>query len=361
MKFQLLIAKFGDPITAPTSPTKLGYTFDGWYSDYNLTQKFEFTTMPDRNVLLYAKFVINNFELYFETNGGQEVDPITLNYNELISITQTTSKEGHTFIGWYLDSNLTRPFNLTTMPNDNVTLYARFQVNQYVVSFVGDEVINRSFNYGAEINYLPPTKLGYSFLGWYLDEAKLIEKPSTMPSNALILYAKYQINEYSIKFNSNGGTVYEDVVLEYNTLFTPPTPQRVGYTFDGWFTNSSLQTRYTSNRITAANITLYAKWIVNQYKISFTTNGPVVNDVLYNFNSQIPDLSLITKTGYTFLGWYMEDTFVTEFNLTRMPANDVRVYAKWQINEYTISFNSNGGSSVDSITADYNTELRSSK
>lgn len=357
LKIPTVIAKFGEEIIAPEDPTKEGYTFTGWYEDIQLTKEFTFHTMPDSHVFLYAKWQIKSYILAFNVVGGELIDSIEFEYLEEISFNIVPEKEGYSFLGWYLDSEYQHEFDLISMPASDVVLYARWQINKYEVTFIDETTIIQLLDFDSEINYIPAIKTGYTFLGWYIDENKTTPAPTRLPAMPMTLYAKWKINQYTMFFESNGGTYFDPLIEDYNKLFTPPTPTRSGYTFAGWYADSKFKNEYTAIRIPANDVTIYAKWNINTYKMSFVTEGPVLADILYDYNATIVSVPTISKVGYTFKGWYLDSNYQTAFNLTKMPANDVRVYAKWNINQYTISFNSNGGSSVNSITKDFDAIL----
>jgi uncharacterized repeat protein (TIGR02543 family) len=117
-----------------------------------------------------------------------------------------------------------------------------------------------------------PTRSGYTFAGWFSDEALTTAYTfSTMPSQATTLYAKWTINEYTITFNSNGGTSVTAITQDFGTAITAPAdPTRSGYTFAGWFSNEALTTSYTFSTMPSQATTLYAKWTGIPYSISYS-------------------------------------------------------------------------------------------
>ena len=116
--------------------------------------------------------------------------------------------------------------------------------------------------------------------------------------------------------------------------------------------------QYTFTTMAAQNATLYAKWTINQYTISFDSNdGSSVIAITQDYNTIVTAPSAPTRTGYSFAGWYSDAGLTSAYTFTSMPAEDTTLYAKWIINQYTISFNSNGGTSVTAITQDYNTSV----
>jgi len=210
-----------------------------------------------------------------------------------------------------------------------------------------------------------PTKVGYTFDGWYLDdttynelfvENSLIDSPEI---ESFTVYAKWTVNQYIITFSVDGGSAVTAIEDDFGASVTAPTnPSKTGYTFGGWYSNSTLQTAYTFTTIPSGNITVYAKWTTNQYTITFNVNGgSAISPIEEDFGSSVTAPTSPTKTGYTFSGWYSDVALTTAYTFTTMLAEDKTVYAKWTINDYTISFNSNEGTSVTSLNQDFNTAV----
>ena len=188
-----------------------------------------------------------------------------------------------------------------------------------------------------------PTKEGYTFIGWYNGESEWsFETPVTAD---LTLTAKWQINRYTITFDTAGGSEVPSITQDYGTAITPPAaPTRTGYTFAGW-------DKTIPATMPAENITLTARWTVNQYTITFKPeNGGQDIVIKQDYGTAITAPANPTKTGYTFAGWNREIP-------TAMPAGDMTITAQWQLNRYTITFDTAGGSEVPSITQDYGTAI----
>ena len=188
-----------------------------------------------------------------------------------------------------------------------------------------------------------PTKEGHTFIGWYNGESEWnFETPVTAD---LTLTAKWQINRYTITFDTAGGSEVPSITQDYGTAITPPAaPTRTGYTFAGW-------DKTIPATMPAENITLTARWTVNQYTITFKPeNGGQDIVIKQDYGTAITAPANPTKTGYTFAGWDRESP-------TTMPAGDMTITAQWQLNRYTITFDTAGGSEVPSITQDYGTAI----
>lgn len=355
-----ILEESGNPIDEPTSPVLLGYTFSGWYTDTELLNAYEFTTMPADNLVLYAKWVINQYTITLDSAGGSLIEPITQDFGSSVTPPSNPTKNGYTFDGWYIDTERTQVYLFSTMPANDMILYAKWVVNQYTINFEPNEgsVVNPlTANYNAPIvQPTNPTRTFYSFGGWYSD-MQLTNAYSfvTMPWENITLYAKWIPNNFTITFNLNGGTGSTSLTFAYLGSIGEPIPAKTGYTFDGWYTESGLTNRYTFTTMPPQNFTLYAKWTINSYTISFDTHGGnTMSSVIKLYNSTIPAISDPVKDGFTFAGWYIDETFVTKFTYLNMPANDITLHAKW---ENTITFNSNGGSAVASITKPAGTSI----
>ncbi len=188
-----------------------------------------------------------------------------------------------------------------------------------------------------------PTKEGYTFIGWYKGEEKWNFADAV--TEAMTLTAKWQLNQYTITFDTAGGSEVPSITQDYGTAITPPAaPARTGYTFAGW-------DREIPTAMPAENMTITARWQLNQYTITFdTAGGSEVAPITQDYGTTITAPANPAKTGYTFAGW---DKTIP----TTMPAGDMAITAQWQLNQYTITFDTAGGSEVPSITQDYGTAI----
>ena len=320
---------YGTQIAAPANPTRKGYTFKGW--DKEIPE-----TMPAENITVKAQWEINQYTITFDTNGGSEIAPITQDYGTEITAPDNPTRKGYTFKGW--DKEIPK-----TMPAENITLKAQWEINQYTITFDtngGSEIAPITQDYGTEITApANPTRKGYTFKGW--DK----EIPKTMPAENITLKAQWEINQYTITFDTNGGSEIAPITQDYGTEITAPDkPTRKGYTFKGW-------DKEIPETMPAENITVKAQWGINQYTITFDTNGgSEIAPITQDYGTEITAPDNPTRKGYTFKGWDKEIP-------KTMPAENITVKAQWEINQYTITFDTNGGSEIAPITQDYGTEI----
>ena len=316
----------GDKITLPAEPTKTGYTFAGWEG---LTDVF-----PEEGKTVKPLWTISQYTITFDSDGGNEVAPVTQDYGTAVAIPAAPTKTGHTFLGW-------EPAVPTTMPAENVTVKAKWQVNSYSVKFLMDDntvLKETTQEYGTPIvRPENPTKVGAEFMGW------IPEPDATVPAKDVVYTAAFTGTEYTITFDTDGAGDIEPIKGFYGTAVQKPAaPVKSGYTFLGW--EPEIPATFSGN------MTVKAKWQMNQYTITFDTDGgSTINPMTVDYNSTIA-VNIPTKEGYTFLGWEPELP-------KTMPANDVMVKAKWQANKYTIMFDTDGGSVVSPITADCNSAV----
>ncbi|QVK18233.1 leucine-rich repeat protein [Mycoplasmatota bacterium] len=117
---------YNTKVTKPDDPTKTGYFFDGWYSDSDITTIYEFTKIPKKDITLYAKWNIKRYTITFNSNGGTEVSSITQDYNTKVTKPNDPTKTGYAFGGWYSDSDITTVYDFTSIPKEDITLYAKW-------------------------------------------------------------------------------------------------------------------------------------------------------------------------------------------------------------------------------------------
>jgi uncharacterized repeat protein (TIGR02543 family) len=359
---------YNTSVTKPSDPTKTGYTFAGWYSDEALTSSVSWPyTMTAENVTFYAKWTVNQYTITLNSNGGGTVNQIIQNYKSSVSKPVDPFRLGYTFAGWYSDSVLTSPVTWPyIMTASNVTFYGKWTINQYTITFNsngGSNVNSITQDYGSSVTKpADPMKTGYKFIGWYTDNGltRAVTWPYAMTFSSVTFYAKWSTEQNTVAFNSNGGSSVSPVTVAYGASISKPAdPVMAGYTFAGWYLDSGCTSAviwpYT---IAASNVTFYAKWTVNQYTVSFNSNGGSSAAVVtQNYNTSVTKPQDPTKSGYKFAGWFSDSGLINAVTWPyTITTSNVTFYAKWMVSQYTLSFDTNGGSSVGAITQDADTE-----
>ena len=331
-------------------PKRLRYVFSGWYdsqiggkqyvnADGNSTAKYDKT----ENCTLYAQWSDAPLcTVTFDPNGGTLTGAATSSEQQNAPIAQPAdpTRTGYTFAGWYQDADCTQPWDFDDWVTGDMTLYAGWRANSYTITFdtAGGSAIDPiTQDYGTTINApAAPTKTGYTFTGW---EPEL---PATMPAENITVAAQWSINQYTITFDTAGGSAIDPITQNYGTTINAPAdPTKTGYTFTGW-------DKTIPATMPAGDMTITAQWSINQYTLSFNTaGGSNIGHITQNYGTTINAPAAPTKTGYTFTGW-------SPAIPVTMPAENVTVTAQWRINSYTVTLDPNGGRvSPDALSVTY--------
>lgn len=359
---------------------KTGYTFKGWaLTEGATTAKYtdgasikNLTTSFNGTVKLYSVWQANTYKIEYYSLGqlkGSSSHIYDTAKNLTSAATLGLNNPGYTFKGWALTNGSTTVkyqnsqsvINLTSSTNGVVKLYAVWQANAYTVALdpAGGTVNPTSIKvtYDKAYGTLPtPTRSGYTFNGWFLDDTQITKDSIVKITRDSTLVAKWTANKYTINFDANGGTVGTTTKeVTYDSLYgILPVPTYEGYGFSGWYLGNELITKDSIVKITS-NSTLIAKWNVNKYTIEYYDNGTLVGSSIHAFNNKQAlktDVDLgIKRTGYSLAGWSetADSTKVIYkngeevLNLTSTNNAVVKLYSVWTANTYTITFNPNGG------------------
>ena len=345
-----IIVKNGESFTAPSAeglPRPDGISEDAqlyWTDENGNCYKPGDTVPADVSMLS----ITGDYEVIYlpGTYGtGSAVTDMKPHNNILTLRGALFTRAGYTQVGWATVDGGEKVYDFEDIytKNEALTLYPVWNTNKYTITFDtngGSEIAPITQDYGTEITAPDnPTRKGYTFRGW--DK----EIPETMPAENITVKAQWEINQYTITFDTNGGSEIAPITQDYGTEITAPdTPTRKGYTFRGW-------DKEIPKTMPAENITVKAQWEINQYTITFDTNGgSEIAPITQDYGTEITTPDNPTRKGYTFKGW---DKEIPE----TMPAENITVKAQWEINQYTIAFDTNGGSEIAPITQDYGTEI----
>ena len=345
-----IIVKNGESFTAPSAeglPRPDGISEDAqlYWSDENGNCYKPGDTVPADVSMLS---ITGDYEVIYlpgTYGAGSAVTDMKPHNNILTLRGALFTRAGYTQVGWSTVDGGEKVYGFEDVytQNEALTLYPVWNTNKYTITFDtngGSEIAPITQDYGTEITAPDnPTRKGYTFKGW--DK----EIPETMPAENITVKAQWEINQYTIAFDTNGGSEIAPITQDYGTEITAPdNPTRKGYTFKGW-------DKEIPETMPAENITVKAQWEINQYTITFDTNGgSEIAPITQDYGTEITAPDNPTRKGYTFKGW---DKEIPE----TMPAENITVKAQWEINQYTITFDTNGGSEIAPITQDYGTEI----
>lgn len=372
--------------------TRTGYHFLGWaktageqvtYTDGASVNNL--TATADDRITLYAVWEANTYTVRFNANGGtgDQMASQSFTYDEAVKALSknTYTRDNYTFLGWARTRNATTPEytdqqkvnNLVTTQGGELILYAVWRPDSFQVTLNpnggelngADQSVTATLRYGETCATLPtPTKYGYDFVGWNSKEdGKGIPVGTNTLADKVVayrtLYAQWRAKKIIVSFDTNqgsGSSVPDSVnaitVTYGSTYANLPTTGRVGYDFDGWYTEATGGTKVEKTTgVTRENHTLYAHWTAIKYEVGFDAVGGKFSDN-NNFKSIYHDYDGTYKlpeeparTGYTFLGWYTDRSGGTKVeNTTQVTTAKYHVLcAHWVANEYTVTFDAQGG------------------
>ncbi len=268
------------------------------------------------------------YSIQYDLNGGINNPNNVFSYTcEDEIVLYSPSRNGYTFCGWYIDSIFAVSINsISKGAKGNIKLYAKWQENQYYINYHLDGGTNNNPTYYTiESNFYlsDAVKQGYTFDGWYADSEyhNKTEKISKGTMGNLELYAKFSINQYTLSFESNGGSSVSSITDYFGTtIIKPDSPTKAGYQFVDWYTDNNFNTKFSFNKMPASNTKLYARWtnalaMINEDEITSISN---FIDVLSNSNSWSKKIKLYSNIDLNNCNWTpigsFEHCFTGEFD-----------------------------------------------
>ena len=379
---------------------KTGYVFDDWYvgevSYGSLTDNYtnlktvadlfrEYGTMDGAQgrIYLVARYVErNDYSVIFKSEDSVIDTKSNLKWTDkVLDGVSVPTRDGYDFAGFkYGDKTVTADIAYADLATDDsvtsITLTAQWTLHLYTVTLdanggtfdaSGSTVAQDTMQvtYGGNFEQMPiPRYKGYFFRGWY-DEQWGGRQYGDEDGRGTYTYDKtedctlYALWEEAplctVTFNPNGGTLTgaETCQEKQNERIQRPyeEPIREGYYFRGWYKDADCTQMWDFDDPIPGNMTLYAGWDILSYVIRVRLeNGE--QDIIINQNYgtpvTVPDDP--TREGYTFIGWDIPFP-------AKMPAKITTITALWTINQYTITFDTAGGSEIDSIEQDYDTAI----
>lgn len=319
---------------------------------YTFAVTFNHQKANNVNVQVMNKPQEETYVVNFDTQGGNTIESIkSIKKDSIITKPVNPIRTGYTFEGWYANLDYQNGWNFEIdKVNANINLYAKWKLNEPVTTYEvqfdskGGSIVApiSGLSVGAKIPTVQnPIKNGYTFEGWYINETYTTAwdfEKDTIKDYNVILYAKWNSEPYNLSYELNGGTNAIENPSTYNiesATFTLKDPQRVGYTFEGWYTDVDLKNNVSNviTKGTTGNINLYAKWNAITYKLTYHVNGGTLaagTPLSYTVENEITIVNP-TKEGYIFAGWYLDPACTNVVNelISKGTIGDQTWYAKW--------------------------------
>ena len=359
-----IIVKTGSEFTAPASdgmtrPDGNTGSYFMWLGS-NGNSYAPGGSVPADVTELTVQWTAPTYAVTLNTNGGTINNGNVTSYTYCVGATLPTdvTRTGYTFKGWYYNENLTgSPVTaISNIETGNKEYWAKWEINQYTVTVKpenGEADITITQDYGTAIAApADPTREGYTFTGWDRDI------PATMPAENMTVTAKWKVNQYTITFDTNGGSEITPITQDYGTAITAPAnPTREGYTFIGW-------DKAIPATMPAEDLTITAQWrdiAVPTGEIKIAENGwkSFLNTI--TFRLFFKDTQTVTVTAADNSGkavkieYLLSDKALTESELAGMtftaysapfsinPDNEYVIYAKLTDTSGNVAYiNTNG-------------------
>ena len=320
-----IIVKNGESFTAPSAeglPRPDGISEDAqlYWSDENGNCYKPGDTVPADVSRLS---ITGDYEVIYlpGTYGtGSAVTDMKPHNNILTLRGALFTRTGYTQVGWATVDGGEKVYDLKDIytKNEALTLYPVWNTNKYTITFDtngGSEIAPITQDYGTEITVPDnPTRKGYTFKGW--DK----EIPETMPAENITVKAQWEINQYTIAFDTNGGSEIAPITQDYGTEITAPdNPTRKGYTFKGW-------DKEIPETMPAENITITARWKDTEKptgEIIIGTNkwNEFLNELTFGIffkDTQEVTINAVDNSGVVFVSYLVTDKELSEAELNSL-------------------------------------------
>ena len=346
---------YGQEIQTPEIPSEVSEKFAGWYTTRDCDHDThwghdgqEARLMPDSEFTLYAHWTDGNvLWVTFETNGGTPIvdEEVVAGETMKVPSENATTRTGWTFEGWYNDYALTEPVDFAEPITKSKTIYAKWSGNSgidYVVRHVQQNA-NGTFDDPVVVEEKKKGTAGKTATV-EIQEIEGFEKPTApvveiQGDGTTVVTVNYSRKAYNIKFNANGHGIAPETktgILFGATVIAPtPEPTETGWIFEGWYQESTFENEWIfgdgGSTMPNNDVELFAKWKIESYTVTFDTDGgSAENSQTVNFGSRAERPSTEpTKAGHTFVNWYKAGK--TEvFDFATEITGDTTIYAVWE-------------------------------
>ena len=360
----VVLAEFGKVLTFPTTITRENYKLDGWYLEAACTTEFSATDLFTEATTLYAKWTKTHDYVTYNQNYEGSGEPVVVlaEFGKVLTF-PTVTREHYRFDGWYLDQACTTEFSATDLFTEATTLYAKWTMTEavFTLDLNYDDSINPTQVItlgGTATRPTDPERRNYEFVNWYSDKACTTLYDFTTPVNDnMSIYAKW--NEVMAGVSFNLGYETENTIPDQSVNFgqkaTRPAqdPTRDRYEFVNWYTDSTFTTVFDFNQELTTSVVVYAKWNQLVAIVTFDLNyteAPQATTSNVNVGSKVTKDNP-TRANYEFMGWFTDQGCTSAFDIaTTNITSDMTLYAKWKLNEYTVTFDLNYTGSTPTTT-----------
>ena len=348
------------------TPVRTGYIFLGWTGE-GITEPQEIIEIPqgstgDRTYTANWQVIEYTITL-LDMDGAGTSEALVYTVEQPVTL-PTPTREGYAFLGWTVNSDMA-PQLTVVLPQGSIgnrTYTANWKLTEYNITMdlnggSGQEKVVYTMT-DEDFELPTPTRHGYEFVGWTGEGITTPQTSVKIPKGSTgnkAYTANWQVIEYTITLDTNGGPVVSPIKYTVEDSFTLPYPLRPGYEFAGWTLDGSGMLPATTLIIyygTTGDLHYKAEWRLAEYTITMDLDGGSGQEkVIYTVTDEDFELPTPTRNGYEFVGWTGEriTTPQTSVKIPKGSTGDKAYTANWKVIRYTITLVTNGGAVIASI------------
>ena len=349
------------------TPIRTGYIFLGWTGE-GITEPQKTIEIPQGSTgdrTYTANWQVIEYTIITLLEGGNAGSSQVYFYTVEQTVTlPTPTRTGYTFLGW-TGEGITTPQPNVTIPKGSTgdkKYIENWELTEYNITMdlnggSGQEKVVYTMT-DEDFELPTPTRNGYEFVGWTGEGITTPQTSVIIPKGSTgnkAYTANWQVIEYTITLDTNGGPVVSPIKYTVEDLFTLPYILRPGYEFAGWTLDGSGMLPFTPLIIypgTTGDLHYKAEWRLAEYTITMDLNGGSGQEkVVYTITDEDFELPTPTRNGYEFVGWTGEriTTPQTRVKIPKGSTGNKAYTANWKVIRYTITLVTNGGAVIASI------------
>jgi len=349
------------------TPVRTGYIFLGWTGE-GITEPQKTIEIPQGSTgdrTYTANWQVIEYTIITLLEGGNAGSSQVYFYTVEQTVTlPTPTRTGYTFLGW-TGEGITTPQPNVTIPKGSTgdkTYIENWELTEYTITMdlnggSGQEKVIYTIT-DEDFELPTPTRHGYEFVGWTGEGITTPQTSVKIPKGSTgnkAYTANWQVIEYTITLDTNGGPVVSPIKYTVEDLFTLPYILRPGYEFAGWTLDGSGMLPFTPLIIypgTTGDLHYKAEWRLAEYTITMDLDGGSGQEkVVYTITDEEFELPTPTRNGYEFVGWTGEriTTPQTSVKIPKGSTGNKAYTANWKVIRYTITLVTNGGAVIASI------------
>ncbi len=349
------------------TPIRTGYIFLGWTGE-GITEPQKTIEIPQGSTgdrTYTANWQVIEYTIITLLEGGNAGSSEVYFYTVEQTVTlPTPTRTGYTFLGW-TGEGITTPQPNVTIPKGSTgdkTYIENWKLTEYNITMdlnggSGQEKVVYTMT-DEDFELPTPTRNGYEFVGWTGEDITTPQTSVIIPKGSTgnkAYTANWQVIEYTITLDTNGGPVVSPIKYTVEDLFTLPYILRPGYEFAGWTLDGSGMLPFTPLIIypgTTGDLHYKAEWRLAEYTITMDLDGGSGQEkVVYTITDEDFELPTPTRNGYEFVGWTGEriTTPQTSVKIPKGSTGNKAYTANWKVIRYTITLVTNGGAVIASI------------